>query len=127
MVKQEEFRFHADAAYLLVGCLGGLGRSLTMWMLEHGCRNFVFLSRSGDDKPEAAEVVFHLREASASVEVFRTDASDEKAVADVVSTVSSTTRIRGVVHAAMVLQVREKHSKAEVSILTSSRMVFSRE
>ena len=100
MVKQEEFRFHADAAYLLVGCLGGLGRSLTMWMLEHGCRNFVFLSRSGDD---------------------------EKAVADVVSTVSSTTRIRGVFHAAMVLRVRRKHSQAEVSILTSSRMVFSRE
>lgn len=76
-----------------------------MWMLERGCRNFVFLSRSGADKAEAAEVVSSLQEAGASVQVFRADAGDEKAVANVVSTVSSTTPIRGVVHAAMVLQV----------------------
>ena len=104
-MKQEEFGLHADAAYLLVGCLGGLGRSLTRWMMDRGCRNFVFISRSGADKPEAAEVVSNLLGAGASVQVFRADAADEKAVADVVSTVSSTTTIRGVVHAAMVLEV----------------------
>ena len=71
----------------------------------------MFLSRSGADKYEAAEVVSHLREAGASVEVFRADVGDEKAVAEVVSTVSSTTPVRGVVHAAMVLQVCRKHSE----------------
>ncbi|KAL9121427.1 MAG: hypothetical protein Q9187_002019 [Circinaria calcarea] len=101
---QENLKFSSTAAYLLVGCLGGLGRSLTTWMLEHGCRNFVFLSRSGADKPEAAEVVGSLRKAGASVQIFRADAGDKKAVANVLSIVSSTISIRGVVHAAMVLQ-----------------------
>jgi KR domain len=49
-------RFPSDVAYLLVGCLGGLGRSLTTFMMERGARDFVFLSRSGADKPEAAAV-----------------------------------------------------------------------
>ena len=103
---REQINFSDTSAYLLVGCLGGLGRSLTLWMLERGCRNFVFLSRSGTDKAEAAEVVAQLLRCGASVQVFRVDAGDEKAVADVVLSVQADTPIRGVVHAAMVLQVR---------------------
>jgi len=94
----------SDAAYLLVGCLGGLGRSLTTWMQERGCRNFIFLSRSGTAKPEAKEVVDRLTASGASVQVFNVDASDEKAVAEVVHQVSSELPIKGVVHAAMVLR-----------------------
>jgi NAD(P)-dependent dehydrogenase (short-subunit alcohol dehydrogenase family) len=75
-------------------------------MLERGCKSFVFLSRSGAAKPEAADLVRHLEESGAHVEVFCVDASDEKAVADVVSTVSAQRSIKGVVHAAMVLKVR---------------------
>lgn len=76
-------------------------------MFERGCRDFAFMSRSGIAKKEAAEVVGRLKEAGASVQVFCADASDERAVADVVATVSSKKPIRGVIHAAMVLQVRE--------------------
>ncbi len=102
---REQISFSPTSAYLLVGCLGGLGRSLTPWMLERGCRNFVFLSRSGADKLEAAEVVDHLQKSGASVRVCRVDATDEKAVTEVVSTIQQKMPIRGVVHAAMVLQV----------------------
>ncbi|KAF9886588.1 hypothetical protein FE257_011360 [Aspergillus nanangensis] len=101
---RKQISFSPSSAYLLVGCLGGLGRSLTLWMYSRGCRNFVFLSRSGADKPEASAVVHQLEQAGASVQVFRADASDEKAVAEVVSTVQAAMPIRGVVHAAMVLQ-----------------------
>lgn len=73
-------------------------------MLERGCRNFVFLSRSGATKPEAIEVVDRLTASGASVQVFNVDASDEKAVASVVQQVSCKLLIRGVVHAAMVLR-----------------------
>jgi NADP-dependent 3-hydroxy acid dehydrogenase YdfG len=38
--------FRSDATYLLVGGLGGLGRSVAIWMAEHGARNVAFLSRS---------------------------------------------------------------------------------
>lgn len=34
------------ASYLLVGGLGGLGRSVSTWMVEKGARHLVYLSRS---------------------------------------------------------------------------------
>ncbi|EKD17799.1 lovastatin nonaketide synthase [Drepanopeziza brunnea f. sp. 'multigermtubi' MB_m1] len=48
-------RLDAKATYLMVGCLGGLGRSLTTRMMERGATSFAFISRSGADKPEAAQ------------------------------------------------------------------------
>ena len=33
-------------SYLLAGGLGGLGRSVATWMVEHGARSLIFLSRS---------------------------------------------------------------------------------
>ncbi|CAG8097448.1 unnamed protein product [Penicillium olsonii] len=38
--------FRADASYLLVGGLGGIGRSVSSWLVERGAREVVFLSRS---------------------------------------------------------------------------------
>ncbi|KAL0929727.1 polyketide synthase [Colletotrichum truncatum] len=93
-----------DAAYLLVGCLGGLGRSLTKRMMELGARNFVFVSRSGADKTEAAQVVEEIKKAGASADVFRADVSDEVAIRKVIDQVVAKRQIRGVVHAAMVLK-----------------------
>ncbi len=50
----------SDAAYLLVGGLGGLGRTVTTWLAERGARHFVFLSRSAasvsDDDPFMREL-----------------------------------------------------------------------
>ncbi|KAI1407966.1 ketoacyl-synt-domain-containing protein [Hypoxylon sp. FL1857] len=98
-------RLSDDATYLLVGCLGGLGRSLTRFMMEHGAKHFAFLSRSGTDKPEAARVVESIRaQDGCSAEVFRVDASQEDKVREVVLTLGLQRPIRGVVHAAMVLR-----------------------
>ncbi|KAJ5624630.1 Fum1p [Penicillium lagena] len=38
--------FSSEKAYLLVGGLGGLGRSISTWMVENGARHLVYLSRS---------------------------------------------------------------------------------
>ncbi|KAL8284313.1 hypothetical protein RB600_008942 [Gaeumannomyces tritici] len=73
--------FSPNVAYLLVGCLGGLGRSLTASMMERGARDFVFLSRSGAEKPEAAKLIKTLQGAGRCKHF-----------------------VKGVVHAAMVLQ-----------------------
>ena len=40
----KSLRLHASAAYLLVGGLGGLGRAISVWMVEHGARHLIFLS-----------------------------------------------------------------------------------
>ncbi|KLU92414.1 hypothetical protein MAPG_11360 [Magnaporthiopsis poae ATCC 64411] len=96
--------FSPDVAYLLVGCLGGLGRSLTAFMMERGARDFVFLSRSGADKPEAAQLIKTLQSAGARPSVYRGDAANKRDVERVVSEVSRSRPVKGVVHAAMVLQ-----------------------
>ncbi|TLS21180.1 uncharacterized protein PpBr36_10650 [Pyricularia pennisetigena] len=45
------------STYLLVGGLGGLGRSLALTLVESGARNIAFVSRSGLEKPAAKAVV----------------------------------------------------------------------
>ena len=94
--------FDPQKVYLLVGCLGGLGRSLSRWMMARGARHFVFLGRSGCDKPSAQQLVSRLQKAGASVGVVRGDISKERDTAAAVSACLATGRpIGGVVQAAM--------------------------
>ena len=94
--------FDPDKVYLLIGCLGGLGRSLSRWMMTRGARNFVFLGRSGADKPSAQQLVSRLEQNGATVGVVRGDVSQ---AADVIAAVSACLatgqQIGGVVQAAM--------------------------
>ncbi|KAI3316485.1 polyketide synthase-like protein [Xylariaceae sp. AK1471] len=91
--------------YLLVGCLGGLGRSLSRWMMARGAKNFVFLGRSGCAKPEAKQLVAVLRNAGASVDVVTGDVADRDAVDRAVVACKAAGRmIGGVVQAAMGLR-----------------------
>lgn len=103
MTPEFDLSFSSEDVYLLVGCLGGLGRSLTSWMLDRGARRFAFVSRSGDEKSEAARLIRDITEAGALPEVFRADASSTADMASVVNAITKKRRIRGVVHAAMVL------------------------
>ncbi|EXK33712.1 hypothetical protein FOMG_10963 [Fusarium oxysporum f. sp. melonis 26406] len=95
---------HSDATYLLVGCLGGLGRSLTTWMMKRGERNFAFLSRSGTDSEQAALCVRDLEARGALVQVFRGDAAIKEDVERGVASIPSDKPLRGIVNAAMVLR-----------------------
>lgn len=103
--QEKQLELSAEGAYILVGCLGGLGRSLTTLMRTRGCKNFVFISRSGADKPEAAAVVKNLEVSGAVAHIYRGDASNEADVTRIIEGVKKKYTIRGVVHAAMVLRV----------------------
>ncbi|RKL20407.1 hypothetical protein BFJ68_g3112 [Fusarium oxysporum] len=95
---------HSDATYLLVGCLGGLGRSLTTWTMKRGARNFAFLSRSGTDSGQTALCVQDLEARGARVQVFRGDAAIKEDVERAVASIPSDAPLRGIVNAAMVLR-----------------------
>ncbi|KAL8881532.1 MAG: hypothetical protein Q9198_001277, partial [Flavoplaca austrocitrina] len=95
-----QIHFAADATYLLIGCLGGLGRSLARWMSERGAKHFAFISRSGAVKPEAAQLIERLKNSGATTQVYSADASDQDAVRRVVLDLQARGEIRGVVHAA---------------------------
>ncbi|KAK6949038.1 hypothetical protein Daesc_009110 [Daldinia eschscholtzii] len=78
--------------YLLVGALGGLGRSLVRWMKSRGGKKFVFLQRSGCDKPSAREFVAWLRQEGLSVVVVKGDVTK---LDDVVAAIAACKKLEG--------------------------------
>jgi NADPH:quinone reductase-like Zn-dependent oxidoreductase len=105
LLTRPRYQFNPNSTYLLVGCLGGLGRSLTSWMMGSGAKRFIFLSRSGTDTPSAAQLVRKLEQEGAVVQVVRGDATSRADVVRATKQASFEYPIRGVIHAAMVLQV----------------------
>ncbi|KAI0401620.1 reducing type I polyketide synthase 10 [Xylaria palmicola] len=88
-----------DKTYIMVGCLGGLGRTVSRWMVQRGARKFVFLGRSGQAKPTARALVQDLEAAGAKCVVVKGDICN---LADVEATVAAAEgEIGGVVQAAM--------------------------
>ncbi|KAJ5920923.1 Fum1p [Penicillium verhagenii] len=55
-----EIRFLGNASYLLVGGLGGIGKTLSAWMVNNGARNLVFLSPSAGKSKEDQEFIGEL-------------------------------------------------------------------
>ncbi|QKX55823.1 uncharacterized protein TRUGW13939_02921 [Talaromyces rugulosus] len=92
-----------DKAYILIGCLGGLGRSLSKWMFDRGARKFVFLGRSGADRGPARKLINELKVRGAETTVIRGDVSDAADVNAAVAQIQDS--IGGVVHAAMGLDL----------------------
>ncbi|KAI1814008.1 hypothetical protein GGS20DRAFT_550526 [Poronia punctata] len=94
--------FRDDVAYLLVGGLGGLGRSVAVWMAEHGAKRLVFLSRSGAKKPHEAALIRALEGSGCTAQVVK------GSVAEVSSLVYAVEQARvpigGVVQLSMVLR-----------------------
>ena len=113
---QYRARLSSSKTYLLVGCLGGLGRSLSRYMLKQGARRFVFLGRSGCDKPDAQKLVTDMTAVGADVQVVRGDVMNPRHVR--ASIQASKTPIGGVVQAAMGLDVRTPLSSITDHVLT---------
>jgi len=108
---EETLQLPADASYLLVGGLGGLGRATSAWLAEHGAKNLIFVSRSGTSKPEAAALVESLEKNAVNVAVLRCDVSDyEKLSAGVHDALKTMPPIRGLIHGGMVLNVSSSSS-----------------
>ncbi|KAI5202137.1 ketoacyl-synt-domain-containing protein [Aureobasidium subglaciale] len=100
----QQVEFSSESSYLLIGCLGGLGRSLVRWMFSQGARRFLYLSRSGADKPVVANFISELADMGAESIVVKGDVSRLEDVHRVVSLAK--TPIRGVMQLAMALQSR---------------------
>lgn len=70
-------------------------------MLNRGARNFVFLGRSGADKPEAQELINYLERSGAQVITVRGDVSCADDVSKAMAACKSLACIGGIIHAAM--------------------------
>jgi NADPH:quinone reductase-like Zn-dependent oxidoreductase len=95
-----ETSFSSEASYLLVGCLGGLGRSFAEWMVSRGARKLVFLSRTGTAGLEAQRFISRLRSLAVDAQIIRGDVTSAE---DVSRAVQSCANIKGVIQAALTL------------------------
>lgn len=96
-------RFKADACYLLVGGLGGLGRVIASWMVDNGARYILFLSRSAKEGPETTPFFDELRARGCELS---TVAGSVTSLADVEAAVKQAPRpIAGIMQMSAVMRV----------------------
>lgn len=94
--------FDPSRTYLLVGGLGGLGRSLAQWMYRRGARSLAFLSRSGGQRSDAKATVTWLKDRNVNLQVFPGDVADRMTVENCIQTIGK--KLAGIFQAAMVLR-----------------------
>ncbi|KAL9593844.1 MAG: hypothetical protein Q9219_007359 [cf. Caloplaca sp. 3 TL-2023] len=94
--------FDSSKLYLLVGGLGGLGRTLAEWMVRKGARNLAFFSRSGAKNTDAKATVPWLRDRDIQVSVYQGDVTNYTAVQACINQCGQS--LAGVFQAAMVLK-----------------------
>ncbi|KAK4207791.1 hypothetical protein QBC37DRAFT_454492, partial [Rhypophila decipiens] len=99
---RNEFTLRDDASYLLAGGLGGLGRSIAVWMAEHGAKNLVFITRGDGNRREDKSLIHELGHLGCTVQVISGSVSSMQDISRAVST--ARLPIVGVLHLAMVLQ-----------------------
>ncbi len=99
---------HSDATYLITGGLGGLGIELARHLAARGATRLVLAGRGGASSAAAREAVDELRREGVDVIVERADVTSRDDVARLVAVASADEGrpLRGVAHAAMVLEDR---------------------
>ena len=95
--------FSAHGEYILIGGLGGLGRYICSWMVQHGAKHITILSRSGMKTSEAEEIVAKLRASGASITIHKADACHPSQVEQACSHAREKRPVKGVIHLAMLL------------------------
>jgi acyl transferase domain-containing protein/acyl carrier protein len=92
-----------DASYLVTGGLGGLGLRVADWLIDHGATRLVLAGRTGATTAAQRAAVAALAARGARVEVARADAAHHGELAHAVDLARSLGPLRGIVHAAGVL------------------------
>ncbi|KAF7193808.1 Highly reducing polyketide synthase FUM1, partial [Pseudocercospora fuligena] len=82
-------------AYLLAGGLGGLGRAVATYMVEHGARNLIFLGRRAGQSVSDREFIEELKSMGADPTLVRGSVTDPDTVCRVVEEANAP--LRGVI------------------------------
>jgi hypothetical protein len=94
--------FLPDASYLLVGGLGGLGKAVSTWIVEHGTRHQVYLSRSAGKSSKDKSFFEELKSQGYQVQVIQGSVSCEKDVQNALK--SALCPVQGIFQMFMVLR-----------------------
>ena len=99
----DPLRIRGDGAYVVTGGLGGFGLSTARWLAEQGAGALVLVGRGGPRTPEAREMVESLS-AACTVRVAQADVANAASLhAALDAALRDLPPLRGVVHAAAVL------------------------
>jgi acyl transferase domain-containing protein/acyl-CoA synthetase (AMP-forming)/AMP-acid ligase II/acyl carrier protein len=93
----------SDGLYLVTGGLGALGLAVARWLVDRGARRLLLIGRSGAASDAQRAAVDALSAAGAEVRVAAVDVADAAALADALAAASPLGPLRGVVHAAGVV------------------------
>jgi pimaricinolide synthase PimS1 len=94
----------AESTVLITGGTGGLGALVARHLVtEHGVRHLLLTSRRGPDAPGATALRDELTAAGATVTLAACDAADRDALTHLLTSVPDTHPLRGIVHAAGVI------------------------
>ena len=100
---RSELSLRPEVAYLFIGGLGGLGRSIASWLVERGARHIIFFSRCAGAITAEDPYIKELAAQGCSVQTFSGSVSN---LADVKRVVGAAAKpIAGVLQASMVLNV----------------------
>ncbi len=101
---QAEFLAEPDGVYVVTGGLAGFGLEAAHFLVRHGARKLALISRQGAQTPGAAETIAGFARLGVDARAYRCDVADPRRLADVLAAIRETAgALRGVVHAAMVL------------------------
>ena len=89
-----------NASYLITGGVGALGLQVAHYLVSKGARKLVLTGRSGVSTDDQRTTLQALKDAGVQVEIVTADIGNEK---DVKRVLASTLHLRGIVHAAGVL------------------------
>ncbi|PSN69566.1 polyketide synthase [Corynespora cassiicola Philippines] len=98
----KKLELDSSASYLLVGGLGGLGRSVARHLVEHNARHLVFLSRSAGQGIDDVEFAHELESMGCKVSFVKGSVTDAGDVTRAVQTAGSA--LKGILQCSMVLR-----------------------
>ncbi len=98
------FAARPDGSYVVTGGLAGFGLETARWLVGHGARHLALIGRRGADTPGAAAAVAELTRRGCAVKACACDVADVDALRKTLAEIRhEMPAIRGVVHAAMVV------------------------
>ncbi len=97
---QSPLKLKPDASYIITGGIGALGLQVAQYLTTHGASHLILTGRSSVSTDDQRSALQALENAGVKIEVFEADVSNSE---DVAKLLAQTPNLRGVVHAAGVL------------------------
>ncbi|RWA09000.1 hypothetical protein EKO27_g6114 [Xylaria grammica] len=94
-----------DATYLVVGGLGGIGRTIAIWLAERGAKHVLLVSRNAESHVDAPELKREAKKLDCDLHIRNCDVANEDSLRALLKSCAGVIPpVRGVIHAAMLLQ-----------------------